>query len=107
MLFGISCNYEYIKYNQKGIYNYNNGNIAKAISYYDKALHIEPKSYNILFNKAKALFMLNEYDDVIKIINYLLQANPKDMEAIYYKSIIFLRKGKQNEAMLLLKNFFL
>jgi tetratricopeptide (TPR) repeat protein len=55
--------------------------IAKADSYYDKALALDPDNEQAMFNKAGTLMYLNKKPEAISMLKRLLKKNPQRADA--------------------------
>jgi tetratricopeptide (TPR) repeat protein len=75
----------------KGISLANQGNDTGAITYYDRALAINPNDVNALANKASALFDFGSYDEAIKYYDEALAIKPNDI----FSCIVGTNKEKQ------------
>jgi tetratricopeptide (TPR) repeat protein len=69
----------------KGITLYALGNYNEAITYYDKALAIDPDQKNALLNKGYALSKLGRYSEAITYYDKILAIDPNYGIALYLK----------------------
>ena len=53
-----------------------------AISYCDKALEIEPKNTEALFERARASYLFGNAEDVKRYVDKVLEINPNDVDAL-------------------------
>jgi len=60
----------------------NQGEIEKGMSYFERALEINPEHVSALNNKAAALQELGNYDESIKIYVQALEIEPQNKDAI-------------------------
>ena len=83
------------------------GKYNESISYFDKALNINPKSFDTLYKKGVALLNLKEYNQSISYFDKALSINPKSAALpnlneygylLYNKGFDLLNLGKYNES---------
>jgi tetratricopeptide (TPR) repeat protein len=83
---------------EKGNNLLSSNHYEEAITYYDKALSINPKDTATLDNEANALFHLNRYNEAITYYDKALSINPKDTAALNYKGSALVKIDKYDEA---------
>jgi tetratricopeptide (TPR) repeat protein len=66
---------------------YKEGDLPGAIEYYDKALTINPKYADALYNKGVALSDLKRHEEAIEYYDKALTINPKYADAWYNKGV--------------------
>ena len=71
-----------IALDNKGQALYYQGNYAEAITYYDKALAIDPNDANALNGKGNSLNYLGDYAQAIQYFDKALAINPNDANAL-------------------------
>jgi tetratricopeptide (TPR) repeat protein len=74
------------------------GRYYEAISYYDKALAINPNAKDILHNKGVVLITLGKYGEAIIVFDKILSLDPKNVAGLYNKGIALDKLGKHIEA---------
>lgn len=79
------------------------GNYTEAISYYDKALQIDPDDTNVLVNKGNALTNLARYKNACGCYDKVLVKNPNSSMALYNKSCIKALHEEIDESLKLLE----
>ena len=84
-------NNDFEKYFNQALEYKNNIEYENAEIAYLKALEIEPKSCETLFNLASLYLSLNEPFKAIEYYKKLLEINPKDYEAEYFLSLAYFR----------------
>jgi tetratricopeptide (TPR) repeat protein len=83
---------------KKGLYLDDAGNYTGAISYYDKALAINPNYINALDNKGVALDKLGNHTGAISYFDQSLDINPSDINALNYKNVILKILGNHSRS---------
>src|SRR4029077_622083 len=66
---------------------FDQGKYQDAISYYERALNIEPANINALYNNALALDRLNKTNDAISYYNQVLAITPNDTDSLNNKGV--------------------
>ncbi len=74
------------------------GRYEHAITYYDKALEIDPLSVNATNNKGVALYALGKFNDSISYFDKALEIDPTNVKAMYNKGNALYTIGKSDEA---------
>jgi tetratricopeptide (TPR) repeat protein len=64
-------------WNNKALSRVGLKNYEEAIICYDKAIEINPKSPDFIFNKANCLYFLKKYEDSIVYSNKIIKLNPE------------------------------
>lgn len=84
--------------NLNALYNY--GNLLKdkklftdALSYYDRAIEVNPNFIKAYQNRAYVNFIKNRDDEALRDFNKLLKFNPNNHDARFFKSSIELKNG--------------
>lgn len=85
-------------YFEKAYESYKRGNHAKAISYIDKALEIDPSDSVALRNKGMILVNLGKYEQALSHINKALEIEPNNTELLLSKGLVLEILDKHNEA---------
>ena len=75
-------------------------NYEEAISYYDKALQIDPKNVPALTNKGVALNKLGRNEEAISYYDKVLVIDPYNVLALTYKGAALSRLGRHEEAII-------
>lgn len=85
------------KLNNLGVMEYRNGNIQKAIEYYEKALEIMPQNDDSLINLAMCHNKLGHSDKAIALCQEAIKIDPQ--RAVGYRTIgdVYYRQSKWNE----------
>src|SRR3989304_2075192 len=73
----------------KGNNSFNLTNYVEAISFYDKAIEIEPNHIAALAKKGEALAKLERFEEVISIFNKVIEINPNHANALYYNGEVY------------------
>jgi len=71
----------------------------EAITYYDKALSIDPSNLDALFSKALALDNLGRFAEAISHYDKVLEIEPADIDALYNKAFALDNLGRLDEAL--------
>jgi tetratricopeptide (TPR) repeat protein len=87
-----------IALNDKALALYNQGNYAEAITYYDKALAIDPNNEVALYGKGSALNYKGNYAEAILYFDKALAIDPNDKEALNNKGYSLFSQGNYAEA---------
>ena len=69
-------------FNQQGVENIELGNYDEAISYFDKALQMEPDNVTYLNNKGTVLILQEKYYEATQIFAKVLTIEPNDPTAL-------------------------
>jgi len=70
----------------EGIVFSHENNFHKAISCFDKALHVNPSSLIALSKKGSTLYRLERFEDALQCFDEVLKIDPKYIDALYNKS---------------------
>ena len=70
----------------------------EAISWYDKALVLDPNDINASYNKGTAFDELHRYEDALTWFEKTLDIDPKHVNATIYKAVALEELGKKEEA---------
>jgi dipeptidyl aminopeptidase/acylaminoacyl peptidase len=71
----------------KGIQSLDSDNIDEAISFFSKAIEINPKYFKAYLNRGNAYRRKGQFDQAILDYNKTLEINPKSAEAHYHRAI--------------------
>ena len=63
-------------------------NFDNALFYIDRALEIEPDNPELISFRAKVFIFMKNYKDTLEQVEYLLQINPKDEDALGAREIL-------------------
>ena len=83
---------------EKGFEASQNGEFAKAISFFDQVLEIDPNYVPALNNKGSALRILGMYEEAIVYFDKALEIDPNDVKALYNKGLALYYLEKYEEA---------
>ncbi len=83
---------------EKGFEASQNGEFAKAISFFDQVLEIDPNYVPALNNKGSALRILGMYEEAIVYFDKALEIDPNDVKALYNKGNALSDLEKYEEA---------
>ncbi len=83
---------------EKGNDYYNQSNYNESITYYDKALAIDPYYLRALNNKGNALGELGKSEEAITWYDKALEVDPKDVDVLNNKGWVLSNLGKYDEA---------
>ena len=64
------------------------GNFDKALIFLEKGLEIEPNNSSLIYLRAKIYAWKKEYENCLEEVEYMLQINPSDPEALNAKKIL-------------------
>ena len=87
LLFNISLAYKNLKQNKK------------AISFYDRALKIDPSSYQAWFNLAHLYSVENECKNAVSALSICNKLKPNDKETEYFLSLALMRSKNYNKGL--------
>ncbi|MGI0021549.1 MAG: tetratricopeptide repeat protein [Nitrososphaeraceae archaeon] len=73
-------------------------NYEEAITYYDKALSIDPSNLDALFSKGLSLDNLGRLDEAISYYDKVIEIDPTDIDALYNKGLALDNLGRPDEA---------
>ncbi len=83
---------------EKGFEALQNGEFAKAISFFDQVLEIDPNYVPALNNKGSALRILGMYEEAIIYFDKALEIDPNYVNALSNKGVALYDLGKYEEA---------
>jgi len=72
------------EFNEQGVKSVELGNYEEAISYFDKALQIEPENMKFLKNKGAVLILQEKYYEASIIFEKVLTVIPDDPIALHH-----------------------
>ena len=75
------------------------GNNAKAISFYDKLLTIDPNNTDAYFNKGLVLAIQKNYEDCIKCFEKVIELSPDYPYAYYSLGLAYEQKNDTQKAL--------
>ena len=93
-------NTELMDLNDKGDSLYALGQYQDAITWYDKALEINPSDIATLIDKGDSLYALGQYQDAITWYDKALEINPSELDVLYYKGNSLYALGQYKEAII-------
>jgi tetratricopeptide (TPR) repeat protein len=82
----------------KGIALLNSGKVNESMTYFDKALAIDPNDVNTLTQKGIALIFLNKPNQSISYLDKALALNPNDVNTLTQKGLALSRLAQYNES---------
>ena len=85
--------------NEKGIALGKLGRYEEAITWFDKALSIDPRNFYSLSYKGAALGLLGRYEESINWIDKSLEVNPNALETLNGKAAALFALGRKQDAM--------
>ena len=85
--------------NEKGDSLFQEGKYDEAISYYDKAISIDPNNIYAYTAKGNVLYWLGKYDEAISYYDKGLAINPKDSTILSNKGNVLSDQNKNGQAM--------
>jgi tetratricopeptide (TPR) repeat protein len=77
------------------------GQLDEAISFYLKAIKVDPQNETALISLSEIYLRKNLPDSVIMFTNQMLKLNPNSENANYFKAYALFMQNKENEALLL------
>ena len=84
------------------------GNIEKAIAYYDKAIEFKPDFHEAWYNRGVALNKLERYTEAIASYDKVIEIKPDDHEAWYKRGQALYKLKQYSDAIaILLKAIYL
>jgi len=75
-----------------------NGETAKAIEYYSRAIFLKNDYTSAYYNRAQDYDSLEEYDKAISDYTKVIELKPSDHEAYYNRGLSFRKTGEYNRA---------
>lgn len=85
------------EYNTKGFDLYNLGKYEEAISYFDKAIALNPRDALAWVNKGTALGNLGKFQEAVKCYDKALEINPREALTWNNKGISLAKLGRYEE----------
>ena len=85
--------------NSEGFALLKSGKYNESLAYFDKALALNPNSFNAMFGKARAILYLGKYNESLAYFDKALAINPNSFNALDNKATALLRVGKYNESL--------
>jgi tetratricopeptide (TPR) repeat protein len=70
------------------------GQYEEALSWYDKALKIDPKDINTMFKKALLLSKAGKYEQAVFLFDQVIEIDPTLVSALVNRRIILEKLGK-------------
>lgn len=70
------------------------GQYEEALSWYDKALKIDPKDVNTLFKKALLLSKTGKYEQAVFLFDQVIEIDPTLVSALVNRRIVLEKLGK-------------
>lgn len=83
---------------EKGERAFRGENFEKAISFYDRALALDPNHVNSLFKKGGTLLILNKSNEAITLFDKVLEIDPNHVNALSFKADELVKMGKTQDA---------
>ena len=80
------------------------GQMEKAHHHLQLALGIDPLNQETLFYKAYYLYRNHQFEDAAKLLNEILEKNPKNIPAFITHSYVLLKLGKYDKVISIIKN---
>lgn len=77
-----------------GLDYYKNGNLEKALEYFNEALKLSPNNSKILSDKGAVLVKLKRYEEALEVLNEALHINPNLSIALTNKRHVLKRLGR-------------
>jgi tetratricopeptide (TPR) repeat protein len=98
LFLGFSEGFKASAYYRDGVANYHKGKYSEAISYYDKALNIDPK-YALAYNaRGLAYTDIGSFDKAINNFNSALKLRPDEGTLYLNRGLVYLKKGDSERA---------
>ena len=83
---------------QKGLKEFQNNNVQKAVSYWKQAAEIQPNSAKIFSILGNAYKILNDLDSSTELIEKAAQLEPDNFKYLYNLGLVFFEQEKFDEA---------
>lgn len=83
---------------EKGVVALNKQQFEKAISFFDRAIEIDPNHVKSLFKKGGTLLVLGKSDEALELFDRVLEIDPNHIDALGFKADELVRLGKTSEA---------
>jgi tetratricopeptide (TPR) repeat protein/CHAT domain-containing protein len=74
------------------------GDLSEAITYYDRAIEINPTSHEYWFNKGLTLFYLENFTEALASYDRAIELKPDFYKCWYYRGGIFGEMGQYDDA---------
>ena len=74
------------------------GRFDLAITFYDKALALDPSNLKVLIHKADSLSKLSRYEDAVKTYDKALAIQPTNLTVLFSKADILPYLGRYDDA---------
>ena len=74
------------------------GNASEALTYYDKAIEVNPHFHKAYYNRGSAYSSLGNYDQAIGDFDRAIEINPLFAEAYHDRGIVYGRMGNYKQA---------
>jgi len=74
-------------------------NYQAALGFYDIAIQLDPKNYEVLVNKGEVLQKLERNEEALEAYNQAIQLNPKSHAILVYKGEVLQRLERNEEAL--------
>ena len=85
--------------NSEGFALLKSGKYNESLAYFDKALAINPNSFNALDNKATVLLRVGKYNESLPYFDKALAINPNFIYALVGKGIALVKVGNYNDSL--------
>jgi len=83
----------------KGEFAFRNQQFEKAISFYDKALDLDPSHIDSLFKKGGTLLILGKSDEALELFDRILAIDPNHIKALSFKADELVKLERSQEAL--------
>jgi len=83
---------------EKGERAFRVGNFEKAISFYDRALELNPNHVNSLFKKGGVLLIQDTPDEAITLFDRVLEIDPNHVDSLSFKADELVKREKIQDA---------
>jgi len=94
--------YQFAYFNKAGTKEYD----QKIRNYYNQSLGLKPWNANAILGRAQYDFDNNRYALVIKYVDSLLARDKNNVDAYWFKSMVYKSPGKYNDSAKYFTNFF-
>lgn len=86
-------------HNNLGYYYMENGELSKALIYFDNAVHLDHQYFEAFSNRGKIYFLLNDYKNAMKNYQKALIIDPRHARTLTNRGYLYFLLGEKEKAM--------